>query len=374
MRIAYVITRADAVGGASIHVRDLAQAMIGRGHEALVLVGGHGAVTDQLDRARVPFRPLRFLQRSLHPLRDLRAYGELKAVLREVRPDLVSVHTAKAGWIGRAASAHLGIPVVYTPHGLAIDDRISPAHGVIFGLAERAAAKWASGIICVCEYERRLALSKRAASPGKLFVVYNGVHDVGPQLRADPEASPPRIVSVARLEAPKDHQTLLGALAALRALPWRLDLVGEGPLETEIRRAAGGYGLDDRIHFVGYQADPAATLARGQIFVLSSRSEAFPRSILEALRAGLPVVASDVGGVNEAVTHGANGLLCPPGDWRALSAALAELLGNPSRRRQLGAAARATYESRFRFEQVVEETLAAYNIILGAVVGSGRHS
>src|ERR1035441_5888237 len=110
---------------------------------------------------------------------------------------------------------------------------------------------------------------------------------------------------------PKDHRTLLAALAALRAQPWELDLVGAGPLEMEMRDLASELGLGGRVRFLGYVADPAPVLAGAQLFVLSSRSEAFPRSVLEALRAGLPVVASAVGGIGEAVTDGVNGLLVP---------------------------------------------------------------
>src|SRR5207302_3734745 len=131
MRIAYVITRADAVGGATIHVRDLARAMRDRGHEALVLVGGRGPVTGQLEAAGVNFRSLRHLRRAINPLRDVLAYREMIAALREFRPHLVSAHTAKAGWIGRAAAARLGIPAVYTPHGWPVAGRFPSGSGAL---------------------------------------------------------------------------------------------------------------------------------------------------------------------------------------------------------------------------------------------------
>ena len=206
MNIAYVITRADAVGGASIHVRDLARAMLDRGHRATVLIGGRGPVTDQLGNAGIPFRSLRLLDRWIHPVRDLRAIAETVSALRELRPDLVSAHTAKAGWIGRAAAARLVLPAVYTPHGWSIGNRISAPLGAVFAIAERAASRWTSAIICVCEHERQLALSKRVAPVEKLHVVYNSVVDVPIGLRADPATSPVKICSVARFESPKDHQ------------------------------------------------------------------------------------------------------------------------------------------------------------------------
>ena len=362
MRILYVVTRADSVGGASIHVRDIARGMIERGHEALVMTGGEGPVTDQLKAAGVPFHPLLFLRRAVHPIRDVRAVVELAAAVREFGPDLISLHTAKAGWIGRAVASSLKIPAIYTPHGWAVGDRISLLAGRVFGWAERMASRWASAIICVCQYERELALRRRIARQEQLRVVYNGVRDIPSELRARPATNLPRIVSVARLNSPKDHATLLRALAAIRSQPWELHLVGDGPLEGKLRCLAAGLGITECVRFLGYLTDPARTLARAQIFALSSRSEGFPRSVLEAMRAGLPVVASAVGGVPEAVTEGHNGLLVPPGEPAALSAAIGALLSSPELRTRMGLEARRTYESRFRFERMADETEAVYTL------------
>jgi glycosyltransferase involved in cell wall biosynthesis len=371
MKIAYVITRADAVGGASIHVRDLALAMLERGHQPLVLVGGHGHVTDLLAHAAVPFRSVRFLRRPLHPLRDWRALEEMTSVLRDFRPDLVSTHTAKAGWIGRAACQRLGIPVIYTPHGWTIGQRISAASGLLFTAAERIAAKWCRAIICVCDYEKELALEKGVVRQEVLFMVHNGVRDIAPSLRAEPGRDPARICSVARLESPKDHATLLRALAAVPG-NWRLDLVGDGPLEPKIRRLAGSLGIAERIRFLGYQPDVAEALAGSQIFVLSSRSEALPRSVLEAMRTGLPVVAADVGGVCEAVSNGVTGLLVAARDVPALSGAISDLLASPALRQRLGAAGRLTFERRFRVERMIEDTEMVYAAVLDRTVSARR--
>jgi glycosyltransferase involved in cell wall biosynthesis len=360
VRIVYLITRADAVGGASIHVRDLARAFVERGEDVTVVMGGEGPVSEQLKAAGVPVRSLRYLGRPIHPLNDVRALGEVTGALAELKPDLVSTHTAKAGWIGRAAARRLGIPSVYTPHGWSIGPRVSRGAGALFAAAERVAARWSAAIICVCEQERRLALAKGIAPAGKLVVVHNGVRDIDPGLAAHPGRTPVRFCSVARFAAPKDHHTLLSALAVLRSETWELDLVGDGPLLPEIRGRAEALGLGGRVRFHGYVADPAAALSGAHVFVLTSRSEAFPRSILEAMRAGLPVVASDVGGVGEAVTEGLTGLLTPAGDAAALAAALGRLLADPELRRNLGSAGRATYESRFRLERMVDRTDGIY--------------
>ncbi|MBS1857966.1 MAG: glycosyltransferase family 4 protein [Acidobacteria bacterium] len=366
MKIAYVITRADAVGGASIHVRDLACAMRERGHEALVLVGGEGPVTAQFAAAGVPFRALRHLRRAVDPVRDVAAYRELVAALRAFAPDLVSAHTAKAGWLGRAAAARLELRAVYTPHGLSVAGRFTGAASGVFALAERFAARWDAPVICVSEAERAIALAAGLAAPERLYVVHNGVSEVPPGFRATPDSAPARICCVARFAAPKDHTTLLEALAALRERAWSLELIGDGPLEDRARRLAARLGIAGRVTFRGYRSDPEAALAACQVFVLPTRSEAFPRSVLEAMRAGLPVVASNVGGVGEAVEDDVTGLLVAPGDPRSLASALDALLGDAELRARLGQAGRRAYEQRFTLERTIERTLGVYRAIMDA--------
>ncbi len=360
MRIAYVITRADAVGGASVHVRDMARFLAERGHAVKVYLGGEGPVSRQLAEAGVVFHPLSCLRRPIAPLRDLRAAAELAEELKRFQPDLVSLHTAKAGFIGRLAAPRIGVPVLYTPHGWAFGERFPWLSRNAFLLAERLVASRARAILCVCRYERELALARGVGPAERLRVVYNGVHDVNARLLADAAAEPVRVVSVARLEAPKDPATLLEALAGLASRGWELDLVGEGPMEPLLRGLARRLGIERRVRFHGYVPDPAPILARAQVFALSSRAEGFPRSILEALRAGLPVVASRVGGVAEAVEDGENGLLVPPCQAQPLTAALDRLMGDPETRRRLGEQARRSYDERFRFERMAAKLLSIY--------------
>jgi glycosyltransferase involved in cell wall biosynthesis len=352
VRIAYVVTRGDAVGGASIHVRDIAGAMQARGHEVIVFVGGTGPVTDLLTENRVRFAVVPNLGRAVRLWKDALAYRELRSALKAWRPDLVSTHTAKAGVLGRAAAHSLNLPAIYTPHGWSIGDRIGFVQGRIFTVAERTAAPWSAAIVNVCEYERRLALTREIGRPEQHCVIYNGVHEVGPEYRADPgRLGTVRFVSVARFESPKDHATLLKAVARLRG-DWALDLIGDGP-ELERARALAD---PNRVRFHGYSANPAPLLAQAQAFVLSTRSEAFPRSILEGMRAGLPIVASNVGGVPEAIPE----VLVPAGDVDALRRALQDLMDDPVKRQRLGEDGHHIFECRFRFETTLEQTEALY--------------
>ena len=325
-----------------------------------VLAGGEGVFSEQLRLAGVDFRSVARLAVPIHPVRDAASFRGLVAALRELRPDLVLAHTAKAGILGRAAAAALGIPAVFTPHGWAISDRISRCRGRIFTMLEKAAALATARIVNVCEFERRLALEHGIAPREKMAVVYNGLRDIPAHLLAHPAEQPARLVMVARMAPPKDHTTLLQALAGLSEMNWTLDLIGDGPLAPAIRATAGALGLAARVRFHGFQSEIAAHLASAQALVLCSHFEAFPYAVLEAMRAGLPVVASCVGGIPEAVQDGVTGLLAPAENPDALRACLARLIADPARRAQYGAAGRERFLARFTLDRMIGDTVRVY--------------
>lgn len=360
MHVAFVITRADAIGGATVHVRDLAAALIESGHQATVLVSGMGAVTDQLRTAKIPFVVLKHLRRAVNPMRDVLAVREMLNELRRIQPDLVSAHTAKAGCVARLACIGMDVPVLYTPHGWSITDRISRMQGLIYRQVERLTAPLTSVIVNVCEQERELAIRHGVGLPTHHRVIYNGMPDIAPLLRADPMLEPCKIVMVARFERPKDHATLIHALAQLQHLAWDLELAGDGPGEAGARGLVESLGMSGRVRFLGAVKSAAPVLAEGQLFVLSSRSEGFPRSILEAMRAGLPVIASEVGGVSEAVLHGNNGYVVKAQSVEQMRAALESLIQDPFLRAAYGAAGRSAYEEKFLFSRMLDETFSLY--------------
>jgi glycosyltransferase involved in cell wall biosynthesis len=373
MRIVYVITRADDVGGAQVHVRDLAAACLARGHEVTVLAGGSGKFFEQLAAHGIPHRSIRRLVTPIAPLKDLPALVEIVRALRELQPDVVAAHTAKAGLLARIACAVLGFSAVFTPHGWAITNRISRRQGKLFRLVEAFASVVTSRVINVCEFEAQLAMTHRVAPASKLEVVHNGIPDIEEDLRADTTRQPPRLVMIARMAKPKDHATLLAALSRLKHLPWSLDLCGDGPLQGQIKAQAAQLGIQNRVRFLGFRGDTAALLQHAQIFVLASRFEAFPYTILEGMRAGLPVVASSVGGIPEAVVPGRTGLLAPVGDVDALAGHLASLIVDPELRKKLGDGGRERYLGHFTFSNMLEKTLRIYQEIVSAGSAARRH-
>jgi glycosyltransferase involved in cell wall biosynthesis len=358
-RIAFVITRSDAVGGAQIAVLELARALQAAGQIVRVFVGGEGPYVSRLREAGVPVTTISAMIRDLDPRAELRAIMQLFTALRRFEPELISTHSSKAGILGRVLGLGLRVPVVVTAHGwLLTPGQLSPRQQLI-RLVEAGTAPLARRLIAVSEHDRRIALEHRVVAASKIAVVHNALPEIESSLLARPERSPARIIMVARLEAPKDPLTVVAALARLRELEWSCELIGDGPLRAELEAALSRAGIEERVELLGARDDVPARLAAAQIFMLATRREGFPLSVLEAMRAGLPVVASDVGGIGEAVIPGC-GALAEPNSAAALADALAPLIRDPELRRRQGAAARARFLAEFQFDVHVRRAWAVY--------------
>ncbi len=360
MKIVQVLTRGDVVGGAQSHVYDLCKALRHAGHEVMVITGQRGIFNERLAECDVPQESISCLVRPVDPRRDFLALIALVRAFRRLKPDLVCAHTAKAGWLARVAARIVGIPSTFTPHGWSVIDRGSLKVKSFYLWAERLAAAFGTRIINVCHFEKELAAGFQVASPDTLDVVHNGVADL-PLARIEPVSlDPPRIVMVARYEEQKDHVTLLHALAGLQDLPWRLTLVGEGALEHVVRNIIQLLNLNKRVELLSGNSDIDQVLLASQIFVLSTKFEAFPISILEAMRAQIPVVATNVGGIAEAVADGETGLLVSAGDIDSLREALRRLVTDPGLRVRMGACGRLRFLSSFTSETMAAHTIRVY--------------
>jgi glycosyltransferase involved in cell wall biosynthesis len=364
MKIAFMVTRADPVGGAQIHVRDLAAAVQAEGHTPTVITSGSGPYIEDLRRRGIPVIVLRHLSGPIRPWQDIRAFRELMATLREIAPDLLTAHGAKVGMMGRVASRSLGVPLIVTVHGWACAPGTPPVQAAVSRRLERLIGPLASKVITVSEFDRSFGLEAGLVAEHRVVTVHNGMPDTTPDLRADPGRSPPRLVMVARFEPQKDHFTLIRALGELRNHPWELDLIGDGPLRAQAESLAEKVGVRGRIQFLGQRNDVAQLLARAQVSLLISNWEGFPLSILEAMRAGLPVVATSVGGVSESVQDQETGYLVPQGDVGLLRNRISRLLTEPDLRSRMGAHGRQRYEQHFTLDQMVKKTVAVYQEVL----------
>ncbi|HET9323356.1 MAG TPA: glycosyltransferase family 4 protein [Gaiellaceae bacterium] len=345
-------------GGAQSYVAALLPAL--HGFDVAVAAHGAGPLREAAEAAGVRFLPLRRLQRPISPWRDLAAVIELTRLLRRERPDIVHASSSKAGVLGRLAAALARVPIrIFTAHGWAFAAHTGAA-SLLYRWADRAVRPLTTATVCVAEQQRAVGLAARTCDAERTVVIPNGV-DVDDAPRAAPDGGRPLVVSVGRLKPPKDALTLVRSLALLPAGSCDALVVGDGPdrplVEAEIR----ALGLRERIRLAGDRHDVPTLLAGADVFVLSSASEGMPVSVLEAMAAGLPVVASRVGGVPELVVEGKTGLLVDPGDPGGLAEALRRLVQDPALRRRLGEAGRARVEQRFDVDAFRRAHLELYS-------------
>lgn len=366
LRITYIITRADTVGGAQIHVRDFAQRLIYAGHQAHVITGPRGPYSEQLEALSIPTTAIDTLRNPIRPGQDWKAVKAVGRFLNEFQPDLVSTHSSKAGIVGRIACRRAHVPCLFTAHGWAFTTGVSEPKRVLYRAIERMAAPLARRIVCVSNYDRQLAI-QAGIDPDRLITVHNGMPDVPGLPRANPERQDPiRIAMVARFDEQKDHVTLLRAVQPIENV--RLDFIGDGPGEPAARQLAEDLGMASRVTFWGRRDNVADILASAQVFALISNWEGFPRSTLEAMRAGLPVVVSDVGGSSEAIVEGVTGFIVPRGDVDIVREKLQWLTANATARANMGREARARYEAEFTFERMYQQTLDVYKACVSSQV------
>ena len=360
MRILYLITRSD-LGGAQVHLLDLLR-RLPTTIRPVVGVGQDGYFAEEVRNLEIPCRVVPQLVQPMAPVSDLRALLGLVKLVREVKPDLVHAHTSKAGILGRLAARMAGVPSVFTAHTWCFVDGTSWKWKVAGVPSERLAAHCCSAIINVSQANRNLALRYRIPDPQRQLVIHNGIADT--PHRAEPDQGGiPTVVMVARFCAQKDQSLLLRAVSAIRTLA-RVVFVGNGPTRLALEGEAAGLGLRDRVEFLGERQDVPEILAAAHVFALPTNWEGFPLSILEAMRGGLPVVASDVGGVSEGILDGTTGFLVPRGDVTAFRDRLDCLLRQPAVRRQMGAAGRRRYEAEFTLDTMTRETVAVYRRVL----------
>ncbi|WP_038369372.1 glycosyltransferase family 4 protein [Brackiella oedipodis] len=382
MKIVYVITRSDVIGGANIHLLDLAVGMQDAGHEVTVLIGGEGEVSQKFRQQGLQVISLKHLVRPIKPWQDLQALLELRRVLKRLKPDLVHAHSSKAGILGRLAAKSVGLPVIFTVHGWAFTEGVSGSTKKRFyQILERTLGAYTDHIITVSDYDRELGLKCHIIAPQNITTVHNGIHDLAPSdkassainQRVDDEDSSVKLIMVARFDQQKNQALALQVLASLKQLPWHLCFIGDGPTLDKVKQQAQAVGLAPQVTFAGRCDDVAQRLARADVFVLTTNWEGLPISILEAMRAGLPIMASDVGGIREQITTGQQGFLLDNNDLNGMQRYFQEMICDERLRHRMGVQARLKFEQAFSFEQMLHKTLGIYELVLRARTQPNNH-
>ncbi|HSM82573.1 MAG TPA: glycosyltransferase family 4 protein [Nodosilinea sp.] len=327
------------------------------------------------------------IDREISPTKNFKSLIRLVQLMRQQQYDLVHVHTPIAAALGRVAAKIAGVKrIVYTAHGFPFHDLLPPRQYASYFAIEKFCAQF-TDLILTQSYEDFVTAQQKNLCPAhRVRHLNNGVDSYkfsqqrlssGAQarLREQLGISPDALVvgTIGRLTRQKGFAYLVEAVAQLRPRFANLHLLIVGgelgtdpePFEAELVAQVQSLGLQDGVTFTGFRDDIPELLGLLDVFALPTYfGEGLPRSILEAMAMGLPVVATDIRGCREAVIPDENGLIVPPQDSDALAEALGQLLGDGDRRQRWGAASRQRVEALYD-ERYVFERLAAWYQELG---------
>ena len=384
MRIVHVIARLN-VGGAALHVLQLAREQTRRGHEVVVVAGtlatGEESMEYVADELGVDLIRLPALQRELSPRADTAASLALRRIIRARRPDVLHTHTAKAGATGRLAALASGRrrprALVHTYHGHVLSGYFSRRWERVFRLVERLLARASGTLIAVSEEVRDDLVGFGVASADRFAVVPYGF-DLPPWSEADEQARRELRTQIGageetfvvgwagRLTAIKRPLDLVRTQRALldRQADALLVLVGDGEDRSTVEALAADLGVADRCRLVGFQKSIRPWYASFDALLLTSANEGTPVVAIEALAASRPVVATRAGGTGTVVRQGESGYLEPIGDTDALAERLAALAADPELRARMGAAGAADVRARFAVDRMADEVEEIYRRLL----------
>lgn len=359
MRVGLAI-ETDSPGGAETMLLELARELQARGVEVFALgpAVGDGWLRDRfgdlgIERESITFRG---------PL-GLGSVSEIASIIARHRLDVLHSHEFMMAVLGALAAKREGCRHVITMHGGDYYTRKYRRR-----LALRFATALSSHTVAISDDFRDGMVEFLHLGPGSIQLIHNGVASVvgsGGAVREELGVGPDEVLvlAVGSLYPVKGHEFLLRAMTALPASGCRVvtAIAGTGFEESRLRELATSLGINDVVQLLGYRSDIPDLLDAADVFVMPSLSEGLPMAMIEAMLAGKPIVASDVGGIPELLSTTDVGILVPPRDPEGLANALGRVISDPELRRRLGSAARARAQTHFTSSAMADRYLELYS-------------
>lgn len=378
-RVLHVIRPAE--GGMKGHLLTLTAGLKNSGYEIEVACPEESSLAREIQAQGLAVHYINLVG-PLSPVGDYRCIIQLHKILQRGKYDIVHFHGAKAGLVGRIAALAAGCPgTVLTTHNFIIYDEVPLVKKILFRYGEMLLSRVTTRIITVSKALKTDLIHNYRINSNLIIPVYNGIDTTKYMLPRDDHAIKAGggfgqakyvVGTVARMAPQKGLQYLLEAMALINRLdPARAGeivcvVAGDGPLRAGLEKLAGELGLGIQVIFPGFIDDVPGFLACLDVFVVPSIAEGLSITTIEAMAAGLPVVASRVGGLPELVTEGVTGYLVEPRNPRDLADAVLRVLGQPEQAKSMGEKAREMACQRFSIEAMVNDTCQVYDQVLSS--------
>ncbi len=361
-KILYLITLSEW-GGAQKYITDLATFFAHQdNYQVAVAFGGtyNSELTKRLKQLHIKIYYLSHLQRSINFYHDLMAFWQIRSIYKEYHPNIVHLNSSKAGILGALATFGLRQTikkVIYTVHGLILNEPLSHFKKIFYCLAECLGAKFKTDLICVSKFDKQSIIKHRISPPQKITVIHNGLN-LSNNIFFDRTTARKKLSILIKLKSISDNYQLtdqdniIGTIANFyptKGLTFLIEsakiicqqnpqtrfiIIGDGPKRRQLTELINKYQLEDNVLLLGILDKAPQYLKAFDLFVLPSVKEGLPYALIEAQAAGLPTVATNVGGNPEIIQHNKNGLLVPPADSIALSNNILKLLNDKKLQQQ----------------------------------------
>lgn len=378
-KILYFITQSE-FGGAQRYVFDLVSNLRGE-FQVAVAIGeqkNNGILAKILQKNNIEYFIISHLKRNISPINDVIAFFKIIKLIKKYQPDIIHLNSSKISILGSLASLLAGrksLRVIYTVHGWVFNEPLPAWLKSFYLRAEKFTAKFKNKIICVSEYDKQVALNYKIAPAEKLVTVHNGLGSINFYTKEEARKTLNYqnqnllIGSIGNLYKTKGYEYLIEAADILinkNRISASFIIIGDGSERKNLKSLIKKYHLENNFILTG-QVDEAAKLLKAfDIYVCSSVKEGLPYSVLEAMAAGLPIVAAKVGGIPEMIVDPstdlkqANGLIATPADAEDLAKKIKEFAIDKTLSTILGKKAEQGVSQNFGLEKMVEATKNVY--------------
>ena len=381
-KVLFVITKSNW-GGAQRYIYDLAINLPKENFDVKVALGGNGLLKERLDEAKIETIPIPHLQRNINAVKELLSFFSLIKIFKKEKPDIIHLNSSKIGGLGAVAALvsktlirlfdkenkNYNPKTIFTVHGWAFNEaRTFRAKSVIY------ISQWLTSLLCdnsiiISRHDYRQALGMPLIKKNKFSLIPLGIPEnnldyatkqIAKKVLNIEKNSKITIGTIAEFTKNKGLDYLLDAMSILKLPNLQLMMVGDGEDKEKIESRIANENLNDNVKTCGFVPHAAKYIKAFDIFVLPSLKEGLPYTILEAINAGVPVVASSVGGIPDLIEHGKNGYLTTPKSSASLAENLNKLISDEKLRKQFSRESKKRALKKFSFSSMLEKTIKLY--------------
>jgi len=370
-KILYVITQAE-MGGAQRYIYDLATSSEAQNYDISVAIGESQdkSLINELAKKNITTYQIKHLVRRVSPLNDIWAVFELRKIYKQVKPDVTHLNSSKAGVIGSLANhviTKISYNVVYTVHGWVFNEPMNKINKFLYWSLEKITSRAKDKIICVSEFDYQTALNSKITKAKKLVAIHNGLDSDSINFLNKDEARKKlnlptdKIIvgTIANFYKTKGLEYFIKAIGELNNEKIVGVIIGDGNLRPELEILIDQFNLKNKFILLGKIENASNYLKAFDIYISSSLKEGFPYSILEAMSAKLPIVATKVGGVPEMIND-KNGILIEAKNYKLLAEKIKYLMSDQSLAREIAEQAEKDVKENFSKEKMIKATFKLY--------------